>query len=180
MSNKTERDEVSGMDTTGHEWDGLKELDTPLPRWWLYVFYASIVAAIIYWILMPAWPMANGYTHGLLNWSDRRNVAAEVQTLRAARAPMFERLANASTADLSRDPELQEFARAAGESAFGDNCQTRVWACRFPQPQGMAALEVVRCALSPAIARLLITCVALRHERHASPSQHPRQTAILG
>lgn len=124
MSNKTERDEVSGMDTTGHEWDGLKELDTPLPRWWLYVFYASIVAAIIYWILMPAWPMANGYTHGLLNWSDRRNVAAEVQTLRAARAPMFERLANASTADLARDPELQEFARAAGESAFGDNCQT--------------------------------------------------------
>lgn len=124
MAEHTDRDDVSGTDTTGHEWDGIKELDTPLPRWWLYILYASIVAAIIYWVLMPAWPMANGYTHGLLNWSDRRNVAAEVQALEASRAPMFARLAHASSADLARDPELQEFARAAGESAFGDNCQT--------------------------------------------------------
>lgn len=124
MAEMNDRDDVSGTETTGHEWDGIKELDTPLPRWWLYVFYASIAAAVIYWVLMPAWPLANGYTHGLLNWSDRRNVAAEVQTLEASRAPMFDRLAHASTADLARDPELQEFARAAGESAFGDNCQT--------------------------------------------------------
>jgi cytochrome c oxidase cbb3-type subunit 3 len=124
MADKTERDEHSGTETTGHEWDGIKELDTPLPRWWLYIFYASIVAAIIYWVLMPAWPLANGYTRGLLNWSDRRNVAAEVQMLEASRAPMFDRLAHASSADLARDPDLQEFARAAGESVFGDNCQT--------------------------------------------------------
>jgi cytochrome c oxidase cbb3-type subunit 3 len=124
MADKTERDEHSGTETTGHEWDGIKELDTPLPRWWLYIFYASIVTAIIYWVLMPAWPLANGYTRGLLNWSDRRNVAAEVQMLEASRAPMFDRLAHASSADLARDPDLQEFARAAGESVFGDNCQT--------------------------------------------------------
>jgi cytochrome c oxidase cbb3-type subunit III len=124
MADKIERDDITGTETTGHEWDGIKELDTPLPRWWLYIFYASIAAAVIYWILMPAWPLANGYTRGLLNWSDRRNVAAEVQSLEASRAPMFERLAQASTADLARDPELQEFARAAGESVFGDNCQT--------------------------------------------------------
>lgn len=124
MADKIERDEHTGTDTTGHEWDGIKELDTPLPRWWLYIFYASIAAAVIYWVLMPAWPLANGYTRGLLNWSDRRNVAAEVQSLEASRAPMFERLAHASSSDLARDPELQEFARAAGESAFGDNCQT--------------------------------------------------------
>lgn len=124
MADKTERDDHSGTETTGHEWDGIKELDTPLPRWWLYIFYASIVAAIIYWVLMPAWPLANGYTRGLLNWSDRRNVAAEVQMLEASRAPMFDRLAHASSADLARDPDLQEFARAAGESVFGDNCQT--------------------------------------------------------
>ncbi|MGE0741016.1 MAG: cytochrome-c oxidase, cbb3-type subunit III [Hyphomonadaceae bacterium] len=124
MADKIERDDVSGTDTTGHEWDGIKELDTPLPRWWLYIFYASIVAAVIYWVLMPAWPMLNGYTRGILNWSDRRNVAAEVQMLESARSPMFERLANARMADLARDPELQEFARAAGESVFGDRCQT--------------------------------------------------------
>lgn len=124
MANEIERDEVTGTDTTGHEWDGVKELDTPLPRWWLYIFYASIVVAIVYWVLMPAWPLVNGYTKGVLGFSDRNNVAADVQQLRAARAPMFERLANASTADLAADPELQEFARAAGESAFGDNCRT--------------------------------------------------------
>ncbi|MEZ5994603.1 MAG: cytochrome-c oxidase, cbb3-type subunit III [Hyphomonadaceae bacterium] len=121
---KRERDEVSGTETTGHEWDGLKELDTPLPRWWLYIFYASIAFSVVYWVLMPAWPLANGYTHGTLGFSDRNNVAAEVQTLRSARAPMFERLANASTADIANDPELQQFARAAGEAVFGDYCRT--------------------------------------------------------
>jgi len=124
MADNRERDAISGTETTGHEWDGLKELDTPLPRWWLYIFYASIVISIVYWVLMPAWPLANGYTKGILGWSDRNNVAAEVQTLRSSRAPMFERLANASTAQIAGDPELQEFARAAGESVFGDYCAT--------------------------------------------------------
>ena len=119
-----ELDSVSGTETTGHEWDGVKELDTPLPRWWLYIFYACIVAAVVYWVLMPAWPIGNGYTKGLLGFSDRNNVAADVGALRAARAPLYERLANASTAEIAADPEMQEFARAAGESVFGDNCRT--------------------------------------------------------
>lgn len=119
-----ERDAVSGTETTGHEWDGVKELDTPLPRWWLYIFYACIVASIVYWVLMPAWPIGNGYTKGVLGFSDRQNVAADVGTLRSARAPMYERLAAASTADIAADPALQEFARAAGESVFGDYCRT--------------------------------------------------------
>lgn len=119
-----ERDSVSGTETTGHEWDGVKELDTPLPRWWLYIFYACIVAAVVYWVLMPAWPIGNGYTKGLLGFSDRNNVAADVGALRAARAPLYEQLANASTAEIAADPEMQEFARAAGESVFGDNCRT--------------------------------------------------------
>jgi cytochrome c oxidase cbb3-type subunit 3 len=124
MSDKPERDEVTGQGTTGHEWDGIKELDTPLPRWWLYTFYACIAVAAIYWVLMPAWPIGNGYTHGVLNFSDRRNVAADVRTLQQARAPMFRQLANATPADLASNPDLQQFARAAGESAFGDNCRT--------------------------------------------------------
>lgn len=124
MTDKPERDAVTGVDTTGHEWDGVKELDNPLPRWWLYIFYASIAAAVIYWVLMPAWPLLNSYTPGVLGFSDRRNVAAEIDSLESARAPMFERLANASSADLAGDPELQQFARAAGESVFGDYCRT--------------------------------------------------------
>lgn len=124
MGSDRERDAISGTETTGHEWDGLKELDTPLPRWWLYIFYATIVAAVIYWVLMPAWPIGNGYTKGVLGFSDRANVAADVGNLRAARAPMYERLAAASTAEIAADPELQQFARAAGESVFGDYCRT--------------------------------------------------------
>jgi len=124
MADNRERDEVSGTETTGHEWDGIKELDTPLPRWWLYIFYGTIVVSVAYWLLMPAWPLANGYTKGILGWSDRNNVAAAVQELHAARAPMFERLAEASAATIAESPDLQEFARAAGESVFGDYCAT--------------------------------------------------------
>ncbi len=124
MSDHFGRDEVSGRDTTGHEWDGVKELDTPLPRWWVYIFYATIAAAVIYWVLMPAWPIGNSYTPGLLHFSDRRNVAADVAELQRARAPMYQRLAQATPADIERDPQLQQFARAAGESAFGDHCRT--------------------------------------------------------
>lgn len=124
MADERERDAISGTETTGHEWDGIKELDTPLPRWWLMIFYASILASIIYWVLMPAWPLANGYTKGLLGFSDRNNVAADVRTLQSARAPMYERLANASTTEIASNPDLQEFARAAGESVFGDYCRT--------------------------------------------------------
>lgn len=124
MSDNRERDAVSGTETTGHEWDGVKELDTPLPRWWLYIFYATIVAAVVYWVLMPAWPTGNGYTRGILNFSDRNNVRAEIHALESARGPMFERLAASSSVDIAADPELQEFARAAGEAVFGDYCRT--------------------------------------------------------
>ena len=60
-------DAITGTETTGHEWDGIKELNTPLPKWWLYVFYVTIVWAIIYSILFPAWPSLSGYTRGILN-----------------------------------------------------------------------------------------------------------------
>ncbi len=119
-----ERDDVTGTETTGHEWDGIKELDTPLPRWWLYIMYATIVISVIYWVLMPAWPLVNGYTRGVLGFSDRVNVVADVRALQTARAPMFEQLAGVSADQLATNPELQEFARAAGESVFGDYCRT--------------------------------------------------------
>lgn len=110
--------------TTGHEWDGIHELDNPLPRWWLYIFYASILAAVAYWVLMPAWPLVNGYTHGLLNHSDRRIVAADMRALQTDRAENYQRLLNASYDEIVGDPDLREFAFAAGQAAFGDNCRT--------------------------------------------------------
>lgn len=124
MSKGRERDDVSGTETTGHEWDGLKELDTPLPRWWIYIFYATILASIVYWVLMPAWPMGNAYTPGILHYSDRANVTRDVAALEAQRAPNFARLQNMTYDQIRADEQLLGFARAAGASIFGDNCAT--------------------------------------------------------
>lgn len=127
---ETERDAHSGTQTTGHEWDGIKELDTPLPRWWLYVFYACCVWAVVYMIFMPAWPALPGmsgdsdHTRGLRDHSERANVAAAVAELHAARADGFAALEGASIADIENDPELLRFTLAAGDAVFGDNCAT--------------------------------------------------------
>ena len=82
-----EKDAISGVETTGHEWDGIRELDNPLPRWWLWVFWATVLFSIGYWVAFPAWPGVSGYTQGLLGSSDRRDVAtarADLETVRGA------------------------------------------------------------------------------------------------
>jgi cytochrome c oxidase cbb3-type subunit 3 len=119
---KHEVDPHSGMATTGHEWDGIKELNTPLPRWWLYTFYACIVWSIGYWFVYPAWPLLTGYTHGLLGWHSRAAVVTEIADLKAQRAPMNDKIAQASLADIEKTPELLSFARAQGSAAFAINC----------------------------------------------------------
>src|SRR5436190_12843507 len=100
-------DEHSGVETTGHEWDGIRELDNPLPRWWLWVMWASVIFAVVYWILMPAWPGLHGYTKGVLGRSDRAHVAQELKDLRALRGAQAVRLRDASLEQIEKDPELQ-------------------------------------------------------------------------
>lgn len=119
-----ERDEHSGVETTGHEWDGIKELDNPLPRWWLWVFYGSIAVAVVYWILMPAWPGLRGYTPGLMKQSDRVDVVEQLNALQAQRSQGEALLMSASLDQIERNPELQAHALAVGQSVFGDNCAT--------------------------------------------------------
>jgi cytochrome c oxidase cbb3-type subunit 3 len=119
---RKEIDSVSGTETTGHEWDGIKELNTPLPRWWLGLFYACIAFAVGYWVLMPAWPVGHGYTHGLLNHSERDDAMAAVQALKDARAAKEHELTHASLAQIQANPDLLQFAQAEGKAAFGDNC----------------------------------------------------------
>jgi cytochrome c oxidase cbb3-type subunit 3 len=119
---KKEVDEISGTQTTGHEWDGIKELDTPMPRWWLGVFIGTIVWAIGYGIFYPALPGISNYTHGILNHSQRDEVTASVGALKAARAGREHALSNASLAQIQSDPQLLQFAMAEGRAAFGDNC----------------------------------------------------------
>ena len=117
-----EIDKLSGVETTGHEWDGLKELNNPLPRWWLWVFYATVIWAVIYWILMPSWPMLTDYTRGIRGQSQRAIVMQEVDALKALRAEKGAGLADADLAEIQQTPAMLEFAMANGRSAFGDNC----------------------------------------------------------
>jgi len=115
-------DPVTGVATTGHEWDGVRELNMPLPRWWLWVFYATIVWAIGYWILFPAWPLITSNTQGLLNWNSRQVLMNDMTALKAQRAAMTDRIAAASFDEILADQQMQGFARAQGRAAFADNC----------------------------------------------------------
>lgn len=117
-------DEHSGVETTGHEWDGIKELDTPLPRWWLWVFWACVAWAVVYWILMPAWPGLTGYTHGVLGKSDRASLGQELSALQTVRGAQAQMLKTASLEQIEQDPKLQAYAMQVGQSVFGDNCAT--------------------------------------------------------
>jgi len=115
-------DAATGTATTGHEWDGIKELNTPLPKWWLYILYATIVWAIGYWVLYPAIPLPGGHTPGIWGWSSRGAVTADLQDLQAQRAGMVGQLNKSTLQQIAADPKLAEFARAYGRSAFGVNC----------------------------------------------------------
>jgi cytochrome c oxidase cbb3-type subunit 3 len=115
-------DAHTGTSTTGHEWDGIRELNTPLPKWWLNIFYACCVWAFGYWIVYPAIPLATSFTRGVIGYSSRGEVTQELADLKTARAPMVTALASASFGDIEKDPKLLTFARAQGKAAFGDNC----------------------------------------------------------
>jgi hypothetical protein len=104
--------------TTGHSWDGIEEWDNPMPRWWLWTFYATIVWALIYVILFPAWPLITGATPGLLGFSTRANVAADIQRFDEANAPIRGRLVEADLETITQDPELLSFANNAGAAVF--------------------------------------------------------------
>jgi cytochrome c oxidase cbb3-type subunit 3 len=122
MSDQSEIDGVSGTSTTGHQWDGIKELNTPLPRWWLYTFYLTIIWAIGYWIVYPAWPLLRSNTPGILAYSSRAAVAVELANLDRIRGEKLAVLGTASLADIEKDPALLTLARARGKTVFGDNC----------------------------------------------------------
>ncbi|MFT6559093.1 cytochrome-c oxidase, cbb3-type subunit III [Sneathiella sp.] len=131
---KIERDEVSGTDTTGHEWDGIRELDTPMPRWWLWTFYATILWAIGYWIVMPAWPMVSDYTKGYLNYSSRDNLEKEIAAIEESRADIVQTLQDTQITDVKANPELYQFALSGGRSHYAVNCSQ----CHGSGAQGAA------------------------------------------
>jgi cytochrome c oxidase cbb3-type subunit 3 len=119
---RNEIDQASGTETTGHEWDGIKELDTPLPRWWLWTFYATIVWAIGYSIAYPAVPLIRSFTPGLLGYSSRAEVATEIEAAAAAQSVHRDRISQLGLEDIRSDVDLAAFAKEGGASAFAVNC----------------------------------------------------------
>jgi len=133
MSDHTKIDEHTGTETTSHEWDEIQELDTPMPRWWINIMYLTIIWAIGYMIVMPAIPLVNGYTKGVLGWSDRTRVAVAVEKMHEERSVNSEKLVGASIAAIQNDPDLLRFATQQGRTLFGDNCET----CHGRRGQGV-------------------------------------------
>lgn len=115
-------DAFTGTATTGHEWDGIRELNTPLPRWWLWLFYITIVWAIGYWIVYPAWPLVSSFTTGAFGWNSRAAVVTDLEELKSKRAPMNTKLAATPLGNIKADQALADFAYAQGRSSFRENC----------------------------------------------------------
>jgi len=115
-------DETSGVSTTGHEWDGIRELNNPLPRWWVWTFYGTIVWALAYTIAYPAWPLISSATTGVLGYSSRVDVKNELAAAEAAKGDYVAAVASKSVDEIIADDNLRTFAIAAGGAAFKVNC----------------------------------------------------------
>jgi cytochrome c oxidase cbb3-type subunit 3 len=117
---RIERDAVTGRDTTGHEWDGIKELNNPLPKWWLTVFMATIVFAAAWVVLYPALPFRGAF--GITGWTARDAITGEMAEHQARAEPMLARLREATPEQIAADPELRAYALAGGRIAFANSC----------------------------------------------------------
>ena len=115
-------DDLTGRPTMGHEFDGIEELNTPMPRWWLWTFYATIVWGIGYTIAFPAWPMISGATAGLLGYSTRGEVAEAITEHEAANASLVEELLAVDMATFDPQTDLHRYAVARGASVFRAQC----------------------------------------------------------
>ncbi|NVK18982.1 MAG: cytochrome-c oxidase, cbb3-type subunit III [Methylocystaceae bacterium] len=118
-----EKDPVSGTQTTGHEWDGIKELDTPLPKWWLMTFYVCIIWSIGYWVVYPSWPTLNDYAKGVFETTNRLEHAKEMEAVKQSRMVWTTKFEGKEISDVAADSELLNYAMAGGRVIFADNCQ---------------------------------------------------------
>lgn len=109
-------------DTTGHSWDGIEEFDNPMPRWWLWTFYITIIWGIGYTIAYPAWPLVSSATAGILGYSTRGEVITEIAAVEEANAGINAQLAEAEITEISLNPELNSYAVSAGAAVYRTWC----------------------------------------------------------
>ncbi|NKD77467.1 cytochrome-c oxidase, cbb3-type subunit III [Haematospirillum sp. H1815] len=122
MAGAPEKDPISGLYTTGHEWDGIAELNTPLPRWWMYVFYTTVIWAVGYWIVYPSFPVGKDFLPGIWEYSSRREVEADLIAAHAAHQKERSAIAAGSVDEIYANPPLRAYAIAGGGVLFKDNC----------------------------------------------------------
>jgi len=118
----SEKDDLTGVETTGHEWDGLKELNNPAPRWWLWVFFITVIWAVGYWIVYPAWPTLSGHTPGIKGWTQYEKLRQEQAEILTRRGEQGKALQGKSLTEIEADPALYAFAVAGGKTLFKENC----------------------------------------------------------
>lgn len=123
-NSKKEIDQISGVETTGHEWDGLKELNNPLPRWWLWVFLITVLWSVWYFVVYPSWPVPGGSTKGTQGYTQFKELEKSQAEIVARQAAYLDKFEKASFGEIMQDPELYAFATAGGATAFKDNCAT--------------------------------------------------------
>ncbi|ESQ77664.1 cytochrome-c oxidase, cbb3-type subunit III [Asticcacaulis sp. AC402] len=117
-----EIDAATGVETTGHEWDGLKELNNPAPRWWLIVWLMTIIFAVGYWVVYPAWPTLDGHSKGVAGWTQYNKLQQDQAQITRRQGVYLQRFHVASFTQVKDDPALYEFARAGGAVVFKENC----------------------------------------------------------
>ena len=122
MADNKRIDHATGTSTVGHEWDGIEELDTPMPRWWLYIFYACIVFAIGYCIAYPAWPLLTRGTPGVLGWTSKGQLTAELNADQKAKAATLAAIDRLPIEQIEKNPTLMHAAIDGGRAAFRINC----------------------------------------------------------
>ncbi|MDH4982393.1 cytochrome-c oxidase, cbb3-type subunit III [Hyphomicrobium sp. D-2] len=122
MASERRYDPVTGQYTTGHQWDGIEELSTPLPRWWVISLVVCFIIAIIYAFLYPAWPTTKTYYTGLLGWTSHSELAEYQTEARAGQAHWREQIAANTVGDIAASDDLRTFAVAGGKALFNENC----------------------------------------------------------
>ena len=124
MNEKKDIDKITGVETTGHEWDGLKELNNPLPRWWVWVFIATCVWSLGYFVFYPSWPTPSGNTKGISGYTQYKELAKSQQEIFARQAKYLKDFEASTFEEVLDDPALYAFAMSGGAAAFKDNCAT--------------------------------------------------------
>lgn len=122
MANLPNTSHEDTVGTTGHEWDGIRELNNPLPKWWLYVFYATVLFSVVWAVLYPSVPGLRSYFGGTLGYSQRDAVALSLQQAADSQAVYRTKIRDAAVEQVKADPELYQFSVSGGRVVFAENC----------------------------------------------------------